>query len=126
MKLYRLKNKNTGKYLAACCLYREPQWTSTGTFYRKIDTIKKHAEAICRDWEWTAKLKHPNGVRWKIKETAHHPSRMKSLIVVVNDVTLNGEEEIEAVKIFKKKKDIQYGFTPRSERLAYKLKGKKK
>jgi hypothetical protein len=101
MKLYRLKDKQTGKYLSACCLYRKPQWTATGVFFRKIDTVRKHAEAICREWEWTEKRKHPHGIRWKIREKSHHPSRMKNLIVVVNDVTLNGEEEIAAAKIFK-------------------------
>jgi hypothetical protein len=103
MKLYRLKDKNTGKYLAACSLYRSPQWTASGVFFRKIDTIRKHAEAICRDWGIEQKH-HAHGFTWRVKETAHHPERMKNLIVVVNDVTLNGEEEIAATKIFKKGK----------------------
>lgn len=101
MKLYRLKNKHTGKFLAACSLWRKPQWTATGVFFRKIDTIKKHAEAICRDWELTHYTENGRH-RWRITEKAHHPSRMKDLIVVVNDVTLKGETEIEATKIFKK------------------------
>lgn len=109
MKLYRLKNKQTGKFLAACSLFRRPQWTATGVFFRKIDTIRKHAEAICRDWE----IHHYTEIiqdgryrrqRWTVKEKAHHPNRMKDLIVVVNDVTFNGEEEIEATKIFKKER----------------------
>lgn len=103
MKLYRLKNKQTGKFLSQCCLYREPQWTATGAFYRNIDTIKKHAEAICRDWEMKRRENTRSG--WVIIEKSHHPERMKNLIVVINDVTLNGEEEIPATKIFKRRKD---------------------
>jgi hypothetical protein len=103
MKLYRLKNKHTGKYLAACNMYRKPQWTATGVFYRKIDTIKKHAEHICRDWELTQDH-HSHGFRWLISEKSHHPERMDDLIVVVNDVTINGETEIAATDIFKQEK----------------------
>lgn len=109
MKLYRLKNKQTGKYLAACSLFRKPQWTATGVFFRKIDTIKKHAEAICRDWEIEHYTENLMGgkyrrQRWRVKEKSHHPSRMKNLMVVVSDVSINGEEEIEATDIFRKSK----------------------
>lgn len=104
MKLYRLKNKQTGKYLAACSLFRKPQWTATGVFFRKIDTIKKHAEAICRDWELTHYVDDYRRHRWTVSEKSHHPDRMKILIVVINDVAINGEEEIPANKIFKKEK----------------------
>ena len=100
MKLYRLKHKQTGKFLTSSCMYRKPQWTATGVFYRKIDTIKKHAEAICSDYE----VAHTPDRRWYFKKIAYHPERMKDLVVVVNDVTLNGEEEIAAHKIFKKDK----------------------
>lgn len=104
MKLYRIKNKQTGKYLAACSLFRKPQWTATGVFFRKIDTIRKHTEAICRDWEMTHYVDKYGRHRWDIVEKSHHPDRMKYLIVVVNDVTINGEEEIPANIIFKKEK----------------------
>ena len=103
VKLYRLKNRHTGKYLAACSLYRKPQWTATGVFFRKIDTVKKHAEAICRDWT-VQQNHHKNGFNWRVVEKSHHPERTKDLIVVINDVTLNGEEEIAATKIFKEGK----------------------
>jgi len=100
MKLYRLKNKTNGKYLAACCKYRKPQWTATGVFFRKIDTIKKHAEHICHDW----KLDFDDRHRMLACATAHHPERMDNMMVVVNDVTINGEEEIEANEIFREGK----------------------
>jgi len=103
MKLYRLKNKQTGKFLAACSQYRKPQWTATGVFFRKIDTIRKHAEAICCDFG-VKQEHHAHGFTWRFFVKSRHPERMKDLIVVINDVTLNGEEEIAATKIFKKGK----------------------
>lgn len=103
MKLYRLKNKKTGKYLAACSKYRKPQWTATGVFFRKIDTIRNHAEAICCDFG-VKQEHHAHGFTWRFFVNSRHPERMKDLVVVINDVTLNGEEEIDAMKIFKKGK----------------------
>lgn len=101
MKLYRLKHKHTGKFLAACSMFGKPQWTKTGVFYRKIDTIKKHADCICRDWELVFRGSGP--VRCFAKEKSFHPERMDDLVVVVNDVTLHGETEISAIEIFNPK-----------------------
>ena len=98
MKLYRIKNKHTGKFLTSSSMYRKPQWTATGVFYRKIDTIKKHAEAICTEWGF----EKSSNYKWRFVEKSYYPERMDDLVIVINDVTINGEEEIEATKIFKK------------------------
>lgn len=99
MLVYRIRNIKTGKFFASASHRRRSSWTATGTFFRKIDTIKDHLENLCHDW----KLER-NNYRFTWIEGAAHPERMKDYEVVVNNFTIHGERAIPAKKFMKGKK----------------------
>lgn len=98
MKLYRIRRKDTGKYFTSGSYTLRNfkfGWTATGVFYRKIDTIKQHLEKL--QYTWTMEIKHhEHGFGYHMKKLKKHPERMDILEVVINDVTINGEETISA------------------------------
>ena len=59
MKLYRIRHKETGKYLADCHLISPvaPRFNDSGIFWKRIDTIKKHLKSLCCMYIW----RHPDG-----------------------------------------------------------------
>lgn len=115
MRLYRIRNKQTGKYFCTgsqmkgnWCNYT---WTSSGVFYRKIDTIKKHIQNLAWDNYWDKEAYDRDTAKGRKKDwnfyyhrESHHPERMALLEVVINDVTINGEEIIQAADLIKGKK----------------------
>lgn len=109
MKLFRIRRKSDGHFFMAFDRYDVgvALWGPSGCFFKKIDTIAQHLEWLscdhdlpCGDkWPWPARRKKRNVVIIK-----RHPSRLKLYEVVINDVTINGEEIIPAHDLMKKRK----------------------
>lgn len=105
MRLYRIRNKQTGKFFAYWVAPWSTRhagkscWNDRGTFFRTIDTCAKHIKWTCSDW-------HPDPSTYRAKPivTKYYPKRLKNYEVVVNDVTINGEEIIQAAKLLKRRK----------------------
>ncbi len=116
MKLYRIRNKQNGKFFIGNSKYiREGyfgDWTAAGVFFRRIDTVKVHIRNLLYNWdkdfvEWnkyeTRYKRMPPSSSWssyRVRES-YHPERIQFLEVVINDVTINGEEVIAAKDIVK-------------------------
>lgn len=100
MKLYRLKDKRTGKFLASGSYLTKNfmSWTSTGTYFKRIDTMKKHINNLCSQIEIQ---RDEYSQRWWFKKTGFYPDLAKYYQIIVNDVTINGEHTIEAKDILK-------------------------
>lgn len=117
MILYRIRNKQTGKFFVANSKYTwiayAGQWATDGVFFKTIDTVKNHIENLSYDWEcdnakWRAfETKHghiPWSRSWSDYQMkiSHHPERLSLFEVIVNDVTINGEKIIQATDLLNK------------------------
>ncbi len=114
MKLYRIRHKHSGKFLAEChtiCPVA-PRFNDTGVFWKRIDTIKKHLRNLCTQYIW----RHPDGsIRghgvgmlkptWdcKLDVESTHSELLDLYEVVINNVTIHGEEVISAKELCKTK-----------------------
>ncbi len=118
MLLYRLQHKQTGEFLCSIEWYNgKPRWNQKGTFYRTIDTMKKHlgyliGEAVEREkdnWPRHTKYKDSKHFEWSerwdkgrygYKETGfkYRLSRLKYYQIIVNDVSINGEKVIQGTE----------------------------
>lgn len=112
MKLYRIRNKQTGRFLCDCCTNSPAfaKFNTDGIFWRRIDTIKKHLVELCTDYTWIAvdgsERGHKSGMLkpiWSCKTVAgeFHRDRLKLYDVIINDVTIDGEEIIQAKDLVK-------------------------
>lgn len=111
MKLYRIRNKQTGKFFGGLAYpwikAGHEIWNDKGAMYRDIDTIENWLRVICSDWRnpkwppytcrghWTAKK------LLKVLDDFDH-KKLKKYEVVVNNVTLRGQKIIEAKDLVKK------------------------
>ena len=97
MKLYRVRNKNTGEYLySKINPSHEGQWGPSGSFWKKSDTDKKHIEHLMHGWNLKP---HPAGIICCWYKGKYLKSREGVFEVVINDVTVNSEEVISAEDI---------------------------
>lgn len=107
MKLYRIREKQSGKFFNGWYAAWNPKYSGKavfsvkGTFFQRIDTICKHLDWLCADW------KADPEIRWKQNPiiSKRHPSRLKNYEVVINDISINGEEIINANSLMKKRKN---------------------
>lgn len=103
MQVYRLRNKQTGKFFASWTAPWNPRhagkayWNDKGTFFRSIDTVIKHLKWTCSDW-----TPDPD-IRWKQNPiiSKYYPERLENFEIVVNDISINGEKIIQAADIIK-------------------------
>ena len=102
MKIYRIRRKSDGKFFTNFSYGLYPTFTGEGAFFRKIDTIKNHLENLMWDYDWNPERIYPSYGEWhlnRLVQTEHHPERVNNFEVVVNDITINGEEILQAVDI---------------------------
>lgn len=129
MLLYRLQNKETGKFHAGIrCYDGRISWTASGAFFRQIDTIVRHLEYLIGEHEARAAAGFPKWVAFHHKKKKPKKSlychttrnskfctqkrvvyynkiwrsKLKKYQVVINDVTIMGERTISAEKVLKK------------------------
>lgn len=105
MKLYRIRRKSDGKFFGgflapwAKCHRGKVHWVATGAFFKQIDTIAWHLENLTSEWNTSGRARLSMITR---QITASFPERLDQYEVVVNDVTINGEEIIQATDLVKK------------------------
>lgn len=106
MKLYRIRRKSDGKYFAGWISpwnsrYRgRAHWYDKGAFYQRVDTVKAHLEALASDWDFAGGGQFKPDKRIIRKK---FPARLKLYEIVVNNVTLNDQEIIQATDLVRKK-----------------------
>lgn len=97
MKLYRIRNKSTGEFLYWKINPRhQGHWGPSGSFWKRIDTVKKHIDHLMHDWNIKT---HSAGIISIWERGQYLKEREGVFEVVVSDVTVNGEETIPAEKL---------------------------
>ena len=84
MKLYRLKDKRTGKFLASGSYLTKQfmSWTSTGSYFKRIDTMKRHLNNLCHD---IIIKRDENSQRWWFSKQGFYPERASFYEVIINE-----------------------------------------
>lgn len=103
MKLYRIRNKNTGEFFySQINPAHEGQWGPSGCFWKKIDTAVTHIDWLMHEWA-LFQTKGYRGENWppNWKKVRYVTEREGVFEVVVSDVTLNGETTIAAEDLLK-------------------------
>lgn len=107
MRLYRIRRKIDGKFFHHLIApwtakYRgKSSWDNFGSLFKRIETICWHLENLSSDWDTNGCCRMSRITR-RIKK--RHPEKLKLYEVVVNDVTIKGEEVISAAALMKKRK----------------------
>lgn len=94
MKVYRIRRKDTGEFWGGWRYGNEQYWNDKGTFYRTIDNIKHHLDWLCTDQPVPWRRNRIGWLHKKPEKIIHQ--RMKRYEVVINDITINGEQVIQA------------------------------
>ena len=104
MKLYRIRRKSDGKYFGGLIAPWSSRhkgkihWYDKGVFYQNIDTAVKWCEVLCGKWY------NPTCRRWTattVQVTNVDRKKLKLYEIVINDVSLNNENVIQAKDIVK-------------------------
>jgi len=102
VKLYRIRRIDDGKFFAGFLApwterYRgTARWYAKGTFYSRIDTVVGHLESLASDWRFDSPRRYSSALRKIVK---FYPERLDLYEVVINDVTLIGENIIPAADL---------------------------
>jgi len=108
MKLYRIRRKADDKFFVNWKAVWNPKWagvayySDSGVFFKRIDTVTKHLKMMCCDWEF-----RPCKDRLYMRELImgkFHRSRLKNYEIVISDVSINGEEVIQAKDLMREVK----------------------
>jgi len=92
MIIYRLRNKRTGLYLTWLpSPAHEGHWTETGTFWKRIDTAKKHADSLMHEWVSTLSK---SGLYYFWVKAGYLKEREGTFEIVCHDVTMSNEKII--------------------------------
>lgn len=105
MKLYRIRRKNDGKCFLGLKYpwsieHGHEGWSDAGAFYRDIDTIKAWLQVLCSDWKQD-RLRFKGCGQMSSRKMAEiskiaYPENLELYEVIINNVTIQGEEIISA------------------------------
>jgi hypothetical protein len=118
MLLYRLQQKQTGKFLCSIKWYNgQPVWNDKGSLFRTMDSMKKHLGYLIGEHLAREKLGFPrctqfrNSKHYKYSEKwdagryslitvpfKFNLSHLKYYQIVINDVTIKGEKIIQGTE----------------------------
>lgn len=113
-KLYRIRRKSDGKFLGG-----KPSeypgsygwWDNTGCFWKRDETIRKHLLSLCKYCVFYGEPNiYPHGVSWyqcPIKTVAIFHKWLDLYEVVVTDITVHGENTMEACDFASFQNDIR-------------------
>jgi len=97
MKLYRVRRKDNQEFLAQFnYVFLGGSWNKSGSFFKKIDTVRKHIRDLCSTWEWVHGTKYSY-----IRRIETFKDKYSLYEIVVNDVTINGEYVIDGKDLLK-------------------------
>ena len=112
MKLYRIQRKSDRKYLTSAD-HKWTQWsgfkgafTSTGAFWKRIDTVKSHIKVLCSEYSRENRYQKSTvrGAGYSyvaFKRTGYTPERADLYMVECLDVSVDGAELLPAREFLK-------------------------
>jgi len=99
VKVYRIRNKQTGLFLVhQINPNHHGYWNDTGSFWKRIETARRHINDILHEWDIGLSK---SGLYLVAENPKVIPEYIGVFEVVVNDITVNGEQIIPAEDIIK-------------------------
>lgn len=107
MKLYRIRRKDTGEFFSGLVAPWNPRhkgkvrWYVKGQFFQRIDTVEKWVQVLAGDFDFTNPHNHCTASKVIVKNVDRR--KLENFEIVINDVSLHGEEVIQAIDLVKRK-----------------------